>query len=161
MRGGRATSRITAREQERRRDEAAAPAQVEEGHKSTPPAAGPGHEPPPAQDDEAAPRHCTAVRQAPAAAEASAASTMLVSSSARVIGPTPPGFGLTQPATSATSGCDVAGDLAVDPAHADVEHGGARLDHVLGEMPGTPAAAMTMSARRTSRPGPSSPCDRA
>ena len=87
---------------------------------------------PPARGDEPLPRHCIAAAQAPVATEAcrSAASTTLVSSRARVIGPTPPGLGLTQPATSATSRRDVPGDLAVDPADADVEHGGAGLDHV-------------------------------
>ena len=60
-------------------------------------------------------------------------STMLVSSIARVIGPTPRGSGETQPATSQTSACDVAGDLAVDARDADVEHGRAGLDHVGGD----------------------------
>ena len=58
---------------------------------------------------------------------------------ARVIGPTPPGLGLTQPATSATSSRDVSGDLGPsrhDPADADVEDRGAGLDHVGGDQAG-------------------------
>ena len=71
------------------------------------------------------------VGHAPAAF--SAIATMLDSSIARVIGPTPPGLGETQPATSQTSVGDVAGDLAVDPRDAHVEHGRTRLDHVGGD----------------------------
>ena len=70
---------------------------------------------------------------ASSAAACSAARTTFCSSIARVIGPTPPGFGATCPATPSDVEGDVAGDLAVDPADADVEDGGARLDHVGGD----------------------------
>jgi hypothetical protein len=51
---------------------------------------------------------------------------------ARVIGPTPPGTGVIQPATSRTAvEVDVAAQLAgVVAVHADVDHHGAGLDHV-------------------------------
>jgi hypothetical protein len=80
----------------------------------------------------------------------------LDSSIARVIGPTPPGFGLTKPATSQTLGVHVTGDdgLAaldvLDPRDTDVEHRSPGLTMSPVMMPGTPAAATTMSAWRTS-----------
>ena len=66
----------------------------------------------------------------PAASARSALSTTLSSSIARVIGPTPPGIGATKPATSRTSGRDVADQAGLGPGDADVEHGGARAHHV-------------------------------
>ena len=68
---------------------------------------------------------------------------------ARVIGPTPPGIGASQPATSATSaatsptsrgrfegveGFEV--EVPVRPGDADVDHRRAGLDHIRGEQPG-------------------------
>ena len=58
---------------------------------------------------------------------------MLVSSIARVIGPTPLGFGETQPATSHTSGATSPAILPSTRGDADVEHRGAGLDHVGGD----------------------------
>src|SRR6478672_2075341 len=90
----------------------------------------------------------------PAAACRSAASPTVVSRHARVIGPTPPGLGVSQPATSATPG-------STSPATFDLPSGpGTRLTPTSSTaapgltmsavtMPGTPAAATTMSARRT------------
>ena len=66
----------------------------------------------------------------------SAASTTLVSSSARVIGPTPPGIGASKPATSADLGRDVADRCRVGARDADVEHDRTRLDHVGGDQTG-------------------------
>ncbi len=79
---------------------------------------------------------CAGARSQPAAAARSAASTTLLSSIARVIGPTPPGFGDTNPATLPHVVGHVAGHPALagllvdDARHPDVEHGRARLDHV-------------------------------
>ena len=75
---------------------------------------------------------------------------MLTSSIAIVIGPTPPGTGVIQPATSRDAGeVDVAAQLAVVVAvHADVDDDGARLDHVGGEHVARPTAATTTSAWR-------------
>ena len=67
------------------------------------------------------------------AAACSAARTTFCSSIARVIGPTPPGFGRHEPGDVHDVEGDVPGDLAVHPADADVEDGGARLDHVGGD----------------------------
>ena len=58
---------------------------------------------------------------------------MLDSSIARVIGPTPPGFGETQAGHVVHVLRDVARELAVHAGHADVEHRGAGLDHVAGD----------------------------
>jgi hypothetical protein len=74
---------------------------------------------------------------------------MLDSSIARVIGPTPPGFGDTHPATSYTS---LATSPAILPSTRDTPTSstaapGLTISPVT--IPGTPAAATTMSARRT------------
>ena len=60
---------------------------------------------------------------------------MLTSSIVIVIGPTPPGTGVIQPATSRHAGeIDVAAQLAgVVAVHADVDDDRAGLDHVGGE----------------------------
>ena len=76
--------------------------------------------------------------------------TMLVSSIARVIGPTPPGLGLTQPATSATSGATspaILPSTRLTPTSSTAAPG-LTMSPVM--RPGTPAAATTMSAWRTS-----------
>ena len=83
------------------------------------------------------------------AAPARPSSTMLDSSIARVIGPTPPGFGETQPATSHTSS---ATSPAILPSTRETPTSstaapGLTMSPVM--MPGTPAAATTMSALRT------------
>ena len=74
---------------------------------------------------------------------------MLDSSIARVIGPTPPGLGETQPATSQTS---AATSPAILPSTRETPTSstaapGLTMSPVM--MPGTPAAATTMSACRT------------
>ena len=60
---------------------------------------------------------------------------MLTSSIARVIGPTPPGTGVIQPATWRDAGeIHVAAELAfVVAVHTDVDDHGTRLDHVGGQ----------------------------
>ncbi len=60
----------------------------------------------------------------------SAASTMLVSSMARVIGPTPPTGGAREPATWSTSGWTSPKDALDGPGEAHGQDGGARLDPV-------------------------------
>ena len=74
---------------------------------------------------------------------------MLDSSIARVIGPTPPGFGDTQPATSYTSG---ATSPAIRPSTRETPTSRTAAPGLTMSpemMPGTPAAATTMSALRT------------
>ena len=84
----------------------------------------------------------------PADASCSARSTTLVSSIARVIGPTPPGTGATQRGHLVHAGVEVADQAGVGPGDADVDADRTGLDHVGGDQPGRPAAATTMSACR-------------
>src|SRR5690606_20071715 len=84
----------------------------------------------------------------------SAASTTLLRSIARVMGPTPPGLGETQPATSRTPGSTspttrdlpVSGSVARDTPTSTTTAPGLTMSAVT--IPGTPAAATTTSARR-------------
>src|SRR6478672_6900718 len=150
LREGRATSRISAPRNN-------APAMMRPPHRTsrkamtrTPTAARPAtryHQP---RTTKPLPRHCIGAAQAPDATEDSAASTMLVSSSARVIGPTPPGLGLTHPATSATSRATSPAILPSTRLTPTSRTAAPGLTMSLVTMPGTPAAAMTMSAWRTS-----------
>src|SRR5699024_4341039 len=78
----------------------------------------------------------------------SAASTTFVSSSARVIGPTPPGIGARNPATSATPGATsptTPSSVRVPPTSTTAAPG-LTMSGVMS--PAEPAAATTMSARR-------------
>jgi UDPglucose 6-dehydrogenase len=82
----------------------------------------------------------------PTAKRASAASTTLVSSMARVIGPTPPGMGASQPATSATSAATSPTSpvpVRVIPTSTTAAPG---LTMSAVSRPGRPAATTTMSA---------------
>ena len=82
-------------------------------------------------------RSTTGQARARPPATARRSTTMLDSSIARVIGPTPPGLGETQPATSHTSSATSPAILPSTRDDADVEHRGARLDHVAAvTMPG-------------------------
>src|SRR5215218_656935 len=83
------------------------------------------------------------------AAACSAARTTFCSSIARVIGPTPPGFGATKPATSTTSSATspaIFPSTRLTPTSRPAAPG-LSLSAVI--RPGTPAAATTMSAVRT------------
>ena len=82
-----------------------------------------------------------------------------VSSMARVIGPTPPGFGETQPATSATSSATSPAILPVHARDADVEHGRAGLDHVAADDARHAGRGDDDVGRRArGRPGPGCRC---
>src|SRR5690606_38664601 len=82
----------------------------------------------------------------------SAVSTTLLRSIARVMGPTPPGLGETQPATSRTTGSTspttrdlpVAGSVARETPTSTTTAPGLTMSAVT--IPGTPAAATTTSA---------------
>jgi hypothetical protein len=88
--------------------------------------------------------------QATFSATRSADSSVFISSIVIVIGPTPPGTGVMCEATSLDAvEVDVAAQLAfVVAVDADVDHDGARLDHVAGQVLRRPTAATTTSAWR-------------
>jgi hypothetical protein len=104
--------------------------------------------------DQLARRGGSAPRRPPPArlAAALAASSVLRSSIAIVIGPTPPGTGVISPARSAAASKSTSPRGLVGAVDADVDHRRARLDPVALDSRGRPTAATSTSARRqTSR----------
>src|SRR3954471_21554211 len=100
-------------------------------------------------DVERRPGHRRHADSTSTAAACSAAVTTLTSSSARVIGPTPPGLGATKPATSSTSRATSPAILPSTRLTPTSRTAAPGLTTSLVIRPGTPAAATTMSAPRT------------